>query len=493
MARAKFGGRLGDTVVSLYDLGTRKVYTQPVDAAGFPAAVVLTVWSAQVGGVQLTDLRAADGVTPITQVVVPVDGQVPVFYGPEGLTEVWLQDPEGDRARIDVGPTGITGSPGAPGTPGTGSVNLPELARNLVLNPRPVTGVAHYESNGVVARTQDTDPDGAQEWWVTAPSGQFTYFSGSGATTGRYYAARFLVKGTPGVVFDVGSSDFVVGAFTSAGAYTIPASGFLWIDLPSAAPTAGPNLYFGAIGSSTGTIKLTRGIVVEVSGPGHLAPGFFDGASTGGYWTGTAYASASIKGVPKRDDVDLLVWLDAGRARGVGSPEGRIAAPIGTEYKDTAATTGAIKWIKAEGTGNTGWRVVYGDTGWRNVSELLVHDFVLDAVIGACHVRRSGDQVTMRMRVALKPTAVDGSIRWNIKRILSLPLGFRASVNYGSYGGILVGGEPGILGGLGYGNTSVEASVGDSSVPWAASDGVAGEVTVMTSDPWPTTMPGIPA
>lgn len=50
--------------------------------------------------------------------------------------------------------------------------------------------------------------------------------------------------------------------------------------------------------------------------------------------------------------------------RGTGSPEGRITAEIGTTYIDTAKTNGALKWIKATADGNTGWKVVEGDTGW---------------------------------------------------------------------------------------------------------------------------------
>jgi hypothetical protein len=37
-------------------------------------------------------------------------------------------------------------------------------------------------------------------------------------------------------------------------------------------------------------------------------------------------------------------------------------------YTDTDATNGAIRWIKATGSGNTGWKVEYGDTGWRNLN-----------------------------------------------------------------------------------------------------------------------------
>lgn len=50
--------------------------------------------------------------------------------------------------------------------------------------------------------------------------------------------------------------------------------------------------------------------------------------------------------------------------RGTGMPNGVVEAPIGTTYIDTAKTNGALKWIKTTNGGNTGWKVVEGDTGW---------------------------------------------------------------------------------------------------------------------------------
>ena len=49
---------------------------------------------------------------------------------------------------------------------------------------------------------------------------------------------------------------------------------------------------------------------------------------------------------------------------GTGMPNGKVTAPIGTTYVDTAVTNGALKWIKQAGSGNTGWKVLIGDTGW---------------------------------------------------------------------------------------------------------------------------------
>lgn len=58
--------------------------------------------------------------------------------------------------------------------------------------------------------------------------------------------------------------------------------------------------------------------------------------------------------------------------RGTGSPEGRITAEIGTTYVDVNVTNGALKWIKESGNGNTGWRVLIGDTGWRTLNSASI-------------------------------------------------------------------------------------------------------------------------
>ena len=52
---------------------------------------------------------------------------------------------------------------------------------------------------------------------------------------------------------------------------------------------------------------------------------------------------------------------------GRGMPNGTVTAPVGTTYVDEAVTNGALKWIKKSGTGNVGWEVLIGDTGWKIV------------------------------------------------------------------------------------------------------------------------------
>ena len=55
---------------------------------------------------------------------------------------------------------------------------------------------------------------------------------------------------------------------------------------------------------------------------------------------------------------------------GTGMPNGKVVAPVGTTYVDTAVTNGALKWIKRTPNGNQGWVVLDGDTGWKNLNVL---------------------------------------------------------------------------------------------------------------------------
>ena len=73
---------------------------------------------------------------------------------------------------------------------------------------------------------------------------------------------------------------------------------------------------------------------------------------------------------------------------GTGFPNGKVTAPVGTTYVDTAVTNGALKWIKRTGNNNQGWEVLTGDTGWRTLN--------IVSKLGASYlkVRRKNDTVT---------------------------------------------------------------------------------------------------
>lgn len=73
---------------------------------------------------------------------------------------------------------------------------------------------------------------------------------------------------------------------------------------------------------------------------------------------------------------------------GTGMPNGKVIAPVGTTYVDTAVTNGALKWIKRTGNHNQGWEVLTGDTGWRTLN--------IVSKLGGSYlkVRRKNDTVT---------------------------------------------------------------------------------------------------
>lgn len=50
---------------------------------------------------------------------------------------------------------------------------------------------------------------------------------------------------------------------------------------------------------------------------------------------------------------------------GAGMPNGKVEGTLGQTYVDTNKTNGALKWIKRTPSGNQGWAVLDGDTGWK--------------------------------------------------------------------------------------------------------------------------------
>lgn len=115
----------------------------------------------------------------------------------------------------------------------------------------------------------------------------------------------------------------------------------------------------------------------------------------------------------------LFTQATNGQIRGTGSPETVVTASPGMKYIDTAATNGAVEWLKVTGVAATGWKVVYGDTGWRNVTTLI--NTVGFAATGV-HIRRVNEAVNVTFN-ALR--SIDGDPL--NEDIYVLPTGFQAS------------------------------------------------------------------
>ena len=55
---------------------------------------------------------------------------------------------------------------------------------------------------------------------------------------------------------------------------------------------------------------------------------------------------------------------------GEGMPNGKVDGTLGQTYVDTRKTNGALKWIKRTPSGNQGWAVLDGDTGWKTLNSV---------------------------------------------------------------------------------------------------------------------------
>lgn len=165
--------------------------------------------------------------------------------------------------------------------------------------------------------------------------------------------------------------------------------------------------------------------------------------------------------------------------RGTGFPEGAVTAPIGTYYTDVAATNGAIRWVKASGTGNTGWKVLYGDTGWRDVSSLC-DPTVLGS--GKVHVLKTPGRVTWRL---MGPVLKAGTL------MTSLPTGYRvdAPAWLAPAATVYRSGAP-TSGVFSLGGSGSGLEVSGAFVPDASSVVYLDYVSLL---PWPATLPGTPA
>ena len=184
---------------------------------------------------------------------------------------------------------------------------------------------------------------------------------------------------------------------------------------------------------------------------------------------------------------------------GTGMPNGKVVAPVGTTYVDTAVTNGALKWIKRTGNDNRGWEVLIGDTGWRNLS------IVSKLGSSFLKIRRKNDTVVYqfgglswgwfgvvrRGGAGYQPQGSDKERNCYILGLGGVPVGFRSESSL--IGGIYNDkGTPygtWYLGGAGDSNmlrfqftdpVPTDRDIGDIRISI---------ITYLTSEPWPERLP----
>jgi len=184
-------------------------------------------------------------------------------------------------------------------------------------------------------------------------------------------------------------------------------------------------------------------------------------------------------------DAVNLSQLNSRVMQGVGFPNGAVAASVGTIYVDTAVTNGASSWIKKSGAGNTGWVVLEGDTGWRNITSMYSsYITVSNPNDYGFFVRRVGNLVHFNIK------AQGVTAGWNGESA-SLPDGFvirQSAILPAALNEALQ------TGGTGRGQIQINNVLIFVSSSWTNS-GVrfAFNSMLSTEVAWPTTLPGTPA
>lgn len=180
----------------------------------------------------------------------------------------------------------------------------------------------------------------------------------------------------------------------------------------------------------------------------------------------------------------LDLKLDASRLlQGTGFPNGVVSAPVGTIYIDTAVTNGVSSWIKKSGNGNTGWVVLEGDTGWRNIASLVdTTVFRIEERLYA-QVRRVNNTVEMMVDVYPIDTSSGGEIP--IFTDLTPLNGFR--MNGGTWERIA------LVNAIGNAMIGYSKPGDNYKLSWTAGGNIRARYVATTNQSWPTTLPGTPA
>ena len=188
----------------------------------------------------------------------------------------------------------------------------------------------------------------------------------------------------------------------------------------------------------------------------------------------------SMPGIPIPGQSHIAV-NNAVDLSGTGSPEGVVTAAPGSTWLQTDATTdvkGWIRWVKATGTGNTGWQAgAEADTGTRNLNGVAWANGWAPWGTNGQRLRRVGNVVDMEIDLTKASATSD--------TCYTLPSGFRPFSP--SIGAAFTCQSA---------NSAVPAEVvvvnGDINVIRSS---ISGDVMYMrlcfiTSDAWPTSLPG---
>lgn len=231
----------------------------------------------------------------------------------------------------------------------------------------------------------------------------------------------------------------------------------------------------------TGTsVRWTLGTTATAESGSNAGTDLFIGRSTdGGAYIDAVLSITRSTGKTTLGSVGATAGLELGYSgprvmSGTGSPEGVVTAPVGSQWIDTAATTGAVAWRKASGTGSSGWVVEYGDTGRRSLAAVLSNSWTASSI----SLQRSGNIVTLWARTLIGTSASSAVF-------YTLPVGFRPTADYVPFPIAQSGGT--YAAGRGTVDTAGEVTVGGTITDYTAARLL---VSFPTADAWPATLPG---
>lgn len=359
-----------------------------------------------------------------------------------------------------VAGTGLAGgllsaaTPVINGTAAAGTSAIPSRQDHVHASDTTKVTKAASSTDNALARFDGTGGDVVQNSGITVDdSGNVT----SNLTISKA-SARFEATGS--------GTSYVIATSSSAAAYFLA-------DTPA--------------GQTNGLRYQTGGVLRWLVSKNATAEG---GSNAGSDWSLVAYddAGASLgtrltvtrsTGKTTLGSVGATAGLELGASgprvmSGTGSPEGVVTAPVGSTWIDTNATTGAIKWIKASGTGNTGWVVEYGNTGRR---VLATGDITaatnVTATTSGFWLHRIGNTVTATLALTAGAT-IPSDTAW-----CNVAAGFRPTAT--------------LWGTSGYGLAAAWtlAAAGNFVVYTSVAAGAFRvSLSYLTTDAWPASLPG---
>ena len=264
-----------------------------------------------------------------------------------------------------------------------------------------------------------------------------------------------------------------------------------------------PDLEIGTVTTGTADVTLTpnglEGYTMDLVLPSAGANGVNTAAIQDAAVTAAKLATSGRFDFPAGASGGYGFASGAVHLSGTGSPEGVVTAAPGSTWLQTDSTTdvkGWIRWVKATGTGKTGW--VAGpeaDTGWRSLLVWTSTDtfsvgttpdtttFTYEGA-GQINIRRVSGQVHLRLASGNIKMAA-GSSSSSSGALVHLPSGFQAAATTGLQL---------LAGGFAFQSSTTVARQANTSLP-SAGFYMPGNATLTwpTSDPWPSSLPGTAA